>query len=86
LIRKSLALGWALLLAVCAVWLAVRLPTASIESSIFALLPERDEDPAVREAGGALRSELEKRFLVLVIHDDPAKAAQAAEAYAPPRT
>lgn len=82
MIRKSLALGWALILAVCVVWLAVRLPSASIESSIFALLPERDEDPAVREAGNALRSELEKRFLVLVIHADPDKAAAAAEAYA----
>jgi predicted exporter len=81
-IRRILALAWALAMVACALWLYKRLPTASIESSIFALLPERDTDPAVREAGEALRSELERRFLVLAVNPDPEKAVAAAEAYA----
>lgn len=81
-IKKALALAWALFILACGAYLAWRLPTASIESSIFALLPERNQDPAVREAGAALRSELERRFLVLVAHADPEKAVLAAEAYA----
>ncbi len=82
MIRKTLALAWVLILLACGAYLARELPTASIESSIFALLPEREQDPAVRAAGDALRSELEKRFLVLAVHADADKAALAAEAYA----
>ena len=77
-----MALAWAAFILACSAYLVLRLPKASLESSIFALLPEREQDPAVREAGQALRSELEKRFLILVAHADGEKAARAAEAYA----
>ncbi len=80
--RKTLALGWALALAACAIWLALRLPKASLESSIFALLPERAGDAAVRSASQALRAEAEKRFLILFADQDPERATRAAEAYA----
>ncbi|HKP94984.1 MAG TPA: MMPL family transporter [Fibrobacteria bacterium] len=81
-IRKALALAWALIILACGAYLAWRLPSASIESSIFALLPERERDPSVREAGSALRTELERRFLVLVAAPSSGEATRAAEAYA----
>src|SRR3954470_19404633 len=81
-IRRLPALAWALFVGLCALWLIYRIPTASIESSIFALLPEREEDPAVREAGAGLRAELERHFLVLFSAEDHARAVAAAEAYA----
>lgn len=82
MLRKTLALGWALFLAACAAYVALRLPKASLESSIFALLPQREGDAAVQSASRALRAEAEKRFLILAVDDDPAAAARAAEAYA----
>lgn len=82
MIRKILGPAWALGLAACAAWLAVKLPQASPESSIFALLPPKEGDAAVRYATAALREQAEKRFLVLALDADPARAARAAEAYA----
>lgn len=82
--RAALYLAWIWLAAVigAGAFLVVRLPEASIESSIFALLPEGKEEPVAREAGAALRAELEGRFLVLLVHPDAARAEAAAEAYA----
>lgn len=82
--RVARPLAWVWLLAVigAGAFLILRLPEASIESSIFALLPEGEEEPVAREAGAALRAELEGRFLVLLAHEDAARAGAAAEAYA----
>jgi predicted exporter len=88
MLRKILAVAWALALAASAAWLAKELPRASPESSIFALLPQRTDSPRAqpgslaRSASALLRSEAEKRFLVLLIDADADKAARAAEAYA----
>ncbi len=81
-IKKTLALVWAVFVVACAGYLIGYLPSASLESSIFALLPESHQDPVVREASTELQGELESRFLVLLIHVDPEKAKQAAEDYA----
>ena len=82
MLRKILGPLWAVFLAACAAYLAVALPKASLESSIFALLPERDGDAAVQSASQDLRAEAEKRFLVLALDSDPEAAARAADAYA----
>lgn len=80
--RKILGFAWLLALVACAVWLAFKLPQASPETSIFALLPPKEGDAAVRSAAQSLREQAEKRFLVLALDADPERAARAAEAYA----
>jgi predicted exporter len=81
-LRRGLALAWLAAFGAAALWLALQLPHARLETSIFELVPWKAPNAAARAGAAALRSQVERRVLVLVGAADPAVAGRAAEAYA----
>jgi len=81
-IKRALALAWLAAFAAALLWLALRLPSEGLETSIFELVPWRAPNPAARAGAEALRRQVEGRLLVLVGAADPARAEAGADAYA----
>ncbi|MGE5545925.1 MAG: MMPL family transporter [Solirubrobacterales bacterium] len=77
--RRAAALLWLAVVAVAAVHLAVvsrhGLP---MQTDLMALLPVEERDPQMAEAKAAVSRQVSQRVVILVGHEDPARARQAA--------
>jgi predicted exporter len=81
-LRRGLAFAWLAAFVAALLWLALRLPSAGLETSIFELVPWKAPNPAAAAATLALRRQVESRFQVFVGAADPRVAERAAEGYA----
>jgi predicted exporter len=81
-LKRALAYAWLAVFVLALAWLGWRFPQASLETSIFELVPWRAPNPAAQSASQALREQVERRILLLVGSEDSALAREGAEAAA----
>lgn len=81
-LRRALAWAWLAAFAAACGWLALRLPSAGLETSVLAWAPWSAPDPAVQAATKAVQERVGKSALILCGAPDPAAAGRAADACA----
>ncbi|MGH7442829.1 MAG: hypothetical protein ACREKE_09180, partial [bacterium] len=81
-LRRALAWMWLAAFSGAALWLTFKLPSARLETSIFELVPWKAPNMAARAGAEALRTQVERRLMILVGAPDSDVAVRAAESYA----